>query len=308
MKTAPFYNDVAEAPADARAYWLYARDGVRLRLTVCKGGDKGTILLFSGRTEFAEKYGRTVTALQALGYGVAVVDWRGQGLSDRLSDNRALGHVGAFSDYQLDVAAMLEAADEMGLSRPWNLLSHSMGGAIALRALHEGLEVDHTIFSAPMWALKIDPMLRPMIQAVAAGGSSVGLGEEFSPGTNSDIFLATGDFENNTLTSSEESWRYISNMVKTHPGLGIGGPSFNWVYESMAETRALSHMAPPDYPAMCLIGSNEKVVNKRDVLAYMDKWPGALSVVLSGGEHETFMETAAIRARAVALLDLFFSS
>ncbi len=308
MKTAPFYSDVAEAPPGEQAVWLCTEDGVRLRLAIWSEGRKGTILLFPGRTEFIEKYGRTIGALQSLGYAVAVIDWRGQGLSDRLSAIRTLGHVASFADYQQDVATMMTAVRDMGLPAPFNLLSHSMGGAIALRALQDGLDVAHAIFSAPMWALSIDPMLRPVVHAVAAGGSSVGLGEEFSPGTNADIFLATAPFEGNGLTSSPDSWAYLAKMVRTHPGLGIGGPSVNWLHESIVETRALLRMEPPKIPAMCLLGSSETVVDKREVLAYMEKWPDAFSVTLTGGEHETFMETAAIRARAMALLDMFYTT
>jgi len=308
MESAPFYSDVAEAPPNGRACWITARDGVRLRVAIWDKGDKGTVLLFPGRTEFVEKYGRTVAGLQRRGYACVVIDWRGQGLSDRLAANRLLGHVGAFGDYQRDVAAMMEEVAKADLPRPLNLLSHSMGGAIALRALHEGLDIRRAVFSSPMWALSIDPMLRPMIQAVAAGGSSVGLGEEFAPGTGPDIFLATAPFENNSLTSSLESWDYMSTMLKTHPGLGIGGPSMNWLSESLTETRALSRMEAPDYDAMCLIGSAEKVVNKREVLEYMGRWPGAYSAIMSGGEHESFMETDRIRRRALDLVDMFLSA
>jgi len=308
MESAPFYSDVAEAPPNGRACWITARDGVRLRVAIWDKGDKGTVLLFPGRTEFVEKYGRTVAGLQRRGYACVVIDWRGQGLSDRLTANRLLGHVGAFGDYQRDVAAMMEEVAKADLPRPLNLLSHSMGGAIALRALHEGLDIRRAVFSSPMWALSIDPMLRPMIQAVAAGGSSVGLGEEFAPGTGPDIFLATAPFENNSLTSSLESWDYMSTMLKTHPGLGIGGPSMNWLSESLTETRALSRMEAPDYDAMCLIGSAEKVVNKREVLEYMGRWPGAYSAIMSGGEHESFMETDRIRRRALDLVDMFLSA
>ena len=43
------------------------------------GSRKGTVCIFEGRGEFIEKYFETVRDLQARGYGVAVLDWRGQG-------------------------------------------------------------------------------------------------------------------------------------------------------------------------------------------------------------------------------------
>ena len=37
---------------------MTASDGVRLRAVAWRGGGQGTAVIFPGRTEFAEKYGR----------------------------------------------------------------------------------------------------------------------------------------------------------------------------------------------------------------------------------------------------------
>ncbi|HBN30322.1 MAG TPA: alpha/beta hydrolase, partial [Rhodobacteraceae bacterium] len=105
MLTAPLYNDAAEAPPGGKARWVTTSDDIRLRFAWWDVGEKGTVLIFPGRTEFVEKYGRTVRDFLDADYASVVIDWRGQGLSDRLTPNRLLGHVGQFSDYQLDIAA-----------------------------------------------------------------------------------------------------------------------------------------------------------------------------------------------------------
>ena len=56
-------------------------------------GRKGTVCMFQGRAEFIEKYFETVRDLQARGFAVATLDWRGQGLSDRALADRRKGHV-----------------------------------------------------------------------------------------------------------------------------------------------------------------------------------------------------------------------
>ena len=123
---APYFADVAEGPAGATALWLRAGDGVRLRMGHWPAGRhdaapeepagpaeearaRGTILMFPGRTEYLEKYGPTAAEFTRRGYAFAAIDWRGQGLSDRLHADRRLGHVGRFTDYQLDCAAFLTA-------------------------------------------------------------------------------------------------------------------------------------------------------------------------------------------------------
>ena len=157
MTPAPFHAEVADAPEGARAFWLTASDGVRLRGVVWAGGRRGTAVLFPGRTEFAEKYGRVAGRSVARGFAVAVIDWRGQGLSDRPPLNPMLGHVEDFRDYQRDVAALLELA--AGLALPGPLLSRRALDGRLHRAPDPARAGDFcgAVFSAPMWRLQMRP-------------------------------------------------------------------------------------------------------------------------------------------------------
>jgi lysophospholipase len=92
-KAAPFHADVADAPEGGVCRWLTTADGVRLRACFWREGGRGTVLLFSGRTEYAEKYGPAARELAVRGFAMATIDWRGQGLSARLSGDATLGHV-----------------------------------------------------------------------------------------------------------------------------------------------------------------------------------------------------------------------
>lgn len=307
MTDAPLYDDLCQAPAGGAAHWVETSDGVRLRIAFWGGGEKGTVLIFPGRTEFIEKYGRTVADFQARGYASVVIDWRGQGLSDRLVANRQLGHVGSFADYQLDVAAILEFLAGQKLPEPYFLCAHSMGGTIGLRALHGDLPVKKTVFSAPMWGLTIDPMWRPLVQAMAMGSKSMGLGTEFAPGTGPLNYLQTHGYEGNVLTSSSESWDYLYRMVEKHPGLEIGGPSMHWLYEALNETKELAKLPAPPCVVLALIGSEEKVVERKDIINYMEKWPRGQVAIVTGARHEILMETPGIRKRAHDMMDAFFS-
>lgn len=104
------------------------------------------MLLFPGRTEYVEKYGPAAGELAARGYATLTVDWRGQGLADRPLKDANTGHVARFSDYQKDIAALLDHAVREKLPKPWFLLTHSMGGAIGLRALYNALPVKAVAF------------------------------------------------------------------------------------------------------------------------------------------------------------------
>lgn len=159
---APFHVGVASAPEGADAAWITATDGVRLRVVTWAGpaSPRGTAVIFPGRTEFAEKYGRLAGELATLGLAAAVIDWRGQGLSDRDRQRPMLGHVGDFGEFQQDADAFLAHLEARAMPRPWILVAHSMGGGIGLRRLQERGGFEAAVFSAPMWRLHIRTITR----------------------------------------------------------------------------------------------------------------------------------------------------
>src|SRR5438445_13501933 len=73
-------------PDGAVTGMLKTPDGVSIRFARWPPppGRKGTVCIFNGRTEFIEKYFEVARELHARGFAVATLDWRGQGLSERL--------------------------------------------------------------------------------------------------------------------------------------------------------------------------------------------------------------------------------
>ncbi|MDJ0821875.1 MAG: alpha/beta hydrolase [Paracoccaceae bacterium] len=297
LTAAPFYADLAEGPMGGRAYWVEAADGLRLRVGhyPAEGEVRGTILLFPGRTEYVEKYGRTAAEFAAHGYHTLTIDWRGQGLADRMLDDVRTGHVGVFEDYQKDVAAFLDVADTLNLPQPMHLIAHSMGGCIGLRAVMEGLEVQSCIFTGPMWGIRIAQAVRPAAWVVSWSSARVGLGHIFAPGTRPESYIATEPFDDNTLTTSRDGWEYMRRQVLAYPELQLGGPSLNWLHEALAECRSLARRPAPNLPCLTFMGANERIVDVPRIYDRMANWPGGRLEVITRGEHEVFMETSAIR-------------
>ncbi len=128
------------AEVDAAERWhtafLDLPDGVRLRLAHWPppATPRATVLLLHGRTEFNEKYDETAGDLIALGFDVWSFDWRGQGLSTRVLEDRQKGHI---ADYDLladDLKAVIAhiGGEAGGAGRHIVLLAHSMGGLAAM--------------------------------------------------------------------------------------------------------------------------------------------------------------------------------
>lgn len=297
----PFHRHLAQGPEDAAACWLVAEDEVRLR-AVSWGRDarRGTVLLFTGRTEYAEKYGRIALDLRARGYATLTVDWRGQGLSDRLRAERALGHVRRFGDYQRDVAAMVAHGRELGLPEPWFLLAHSMGGCIGLRALMEGLPVRAAVFSAPMWGIQMTTALKPVAWSVSSVSRAFALSHLLTPGQEPCTYILRCDFAENTLTGDRETFEWMKGQVAAQPELGLGGPSLHWLNEALREMRRLMALPAPGVPALALAGTEEAVVDPARIRRRLQDWPGSRLVTVPTARHEVLMETPAIRRRVLS--------
>lgn len=294
--SAPFHADLAEAPAGGALVWRTAEDGVRLRLGVWSvPSARGTVLLLPGRTEYIEKYGRVISELTAAGYAVATIDWRGQGYSDRLASDPALGHVGAFSDYQLDIAELVAAASKAELPRPWFMLAHSAGGSIGLRALIEGLVVERVVFSAPMWGILIPKSKRLTARMLPTLARVTGKSLDYLPDSRANTYATKTGFVENALTSDREYFDYLSRQANAVPEFALGGPSIHWFGEAQAECRRLLRAARPTLPVHTFLGTREEVVDSSAVQAMHTNWPSAVLTVIDDGRHELMMDALAIR-------------
>jgi len=128
-------------------------DGAELRFArwAPPAGRKGTVCVFTGRSEQIEKYFETVRDLRDRGFAVAMIDWRGQGHSSRRLRDPRKGYVRDFSDYEVDVETFVQQVVLPDCPPPHFALAHSMGGAVMLRVAHAGKRwFDRMVLSAPM--------------------------------------------------------------------------------------------------------------------------------------------------------------
>jgi len=303
MEPAPFLSDIAEGPEGGRAYWLRAADETRIRVGVWPEGPKGTILMFPGRTEYIEKYGRVAAEFAARGYGMVAVDWRGQGLSDRPAHRHDMGHVVSFDEYREDVAVLRQAFRDLNLRKPCFLLGHSMGGAIGLRALYDGLPASAAVFTAPMWGIRMTRFLRAISGIVLGLSKPLGLDKNFAPTTGP---AAPMEFDSNPLTRDRCQFDYMEGQVARHRELALGGPSITWVHAALEETGTLMQMAPPDVPTLTFLGTEEEIVEPSAIRDRMADWPKGRLEIVARARHEVLMEVPELRTPCIdAIADWF---
>ena len=289
-----------------RVFWCEAADGKRLRAAVWnEGGERGHVILFTGRTEFLEKVALPAAELARRGCAVASIDWRGQGLSDRLVQPRLKGHIEDFLQYHQDLAALLGRPEVMRLRGPRLALAHSMGGAIALGAiLRHRIEPRALVLTAPLMGIRYSRQMRWAARLTIQIARLINRLHAWPPFGTSDEPYVFSEFEGNVLTSDRAVYEWMAAALRRQPDLQLAMPTIGWVGAANAECRFIGEAGPLAIPSLCLLGSEEKVVDA-DAVRRGAARLGAELVEVEGAEHELLIERPELRARAWEAIDAF---
>lgn len=310
MEQASFFSEIADGPASGNAYWLKTGDGVRVRVgAYCSEAEsKGTILLLLGRFGYIERYGRVAKTFAQNGFSTAVIDWRSQGLSDRMAADPRAGHIERFSDYQMDVAALIQAADELSLPKPYFLVGVSMGACIGFRAMLDGLPVSASAFISPMFGIKMSTIQRITAWPLSWAFKQFGMGDRYVPGESGEIYILETPFEDNNLTHNKAMYNYWVEQAQAAPELQIGGPTMSWLYEALAECRRLSSVPSPNIPCITFCGELDQLVDNASIKHRMANWPNSEFAMIRNAKHDVLTEVPAVGRDVMSQIFDFFSN
>ncbi|MBL8538103.1 MAG: alpha/beta fold hydrolase [Hyphomonadaceae bacterium] len=292
-----------DIPEGAEEHWLEGRGGVKLRVLTApaRGAPRGSVIVAPGRTEFIEKYFEVIRELQARGFAVFCIDWRGQGLSGREVENSQKGHFVSFDDPVNDLATALKRLADR-LPRPHIALAHSMGGGIVLRALQtRRVELDAAAFSAPMWGIR---GLSSMAKRYARFMTSLGCGGFFAPSVSSK--WKPEPFKRNPVTHDKPRHTRCQDLISEEPRLALAGPTIGWVaaaadaIEAFHQPGALAHVR---IPILVATASDEELVDNASHDAVAAQLPNATHITVAGAKHEILMEVDELRAQFWAAFD-----
>jgi lysophospholipase len=272
------------------------------------GAARGTVLVLPGRAEFIEKYGETLEALQDWGYAVAILDWRGQGGSDRFLDHRQRGHVAQVEDYLADLDALVARVEELGLPGPLVVLAHSMGAHVALRYLHDHPgRLAAAAMVAPMFGIRLAPTPEPVARLICAAAIRLGGHWRYAPGQR-DFALERYVFARNRLTSSPERHALLSRHVAATPELALGGVTYGWLdaaLRSIQLTRRPGYLEAIATPILVCQAGIERIVSNRAQAEAVRRLPRARLAAFTAGRHELLMERDEIRDLVLATIRAF---
>jgi lysophospholipase len=296
-------------PAGATVEWLRAADGTRIRAArwCPDSATLGTVVILNGRTEFIEKYFEVIGNLLERGYAVASLDWRGQGLSDRPLANRHKGHVVNFDLYVSDLHQVMNEFIAPACPRPFRALSHSMGGNITLRYLHQHSGVfTAAAFSAPMWGIGKAARPGTALRAFSALTNAIGLGRSYVPGAGGDYDDSAREFEDNPLTHDAERFARFVAQIDAEPRLELGAPTLGWggqAIRSMDLTHAEGFAEAISIPIRVCSAGADALVSVAAQTLLCQRLPNAKQIVIPEAKHELLMEIDTYRKLMFAAFD-----
>ncbi len=303
-------TELNPAPPGAVVAGVRTSDKVVLRVARWSSGESsaGTVAVFPGRAEFIEKYFEVVGELLHRRFDVVVMDWRGQGGSDRLAGDPAKGHIGRFSAYSRDLDALRSEILEPFARRPFFALGHSMAGAILIDQARAGRSIfERIVLTAPMIDL-CRRRLAPFARGLARTLSLCGCARAFAPGAGGPASYLSRPFQGNVLTSDPVRYAKAASVLEAAPEVALGAPTIGWVNAAFRLMRRFEDAEYPRRvltPILILAAGADEVVDTPATEAFASRLKAGRCVTLRRARHEILLEQDAIREQFWAAFDAF---
>jgi lysophospholipase len=247
-----------------------------------------------------------------LGINIFIIDHRGQGLSQRLVNDPHKGFVNNFDDYTDDLYTFISSivpkhcnSEEKPL-----LLSHSMGGAIAIRLLQRHPDtVKAALLSSPMISINKGSLPHWFARTVINSGDSINQLFNEQPW----YFLGQGQyksrpFENNDLMQSSIRYELFNELYQQNESLQLGGVTFHWLQQAiMARQVIFEQLNKIKTPVTIMQAGEDSVVENQvqndfcQQLHLLDEELCAQKTpyIIKGAKHELFFEQDKYRNQAL---------
>ncbi len=257
----------------------------------------GIILVLQGRAEFIEKYNDIAKLLIKKGYEVVTLDWRGQGLSERQVLNRHKGYVKNFDDYILDLKILYDIALKPQKQKNIFLLSHSMGGHIGLRFLHDYPNlIKKAVFVSPMFDIKT-LLPQSITKSITQKACKSGLSEHYVFGKKQYHF-ETKSLNKKFLSHDKNQIKIQAVEIEKNPELALGGPTWGWLnaaYKSIDVILNKGYVSSITTPVLLVNAQKDKIV-KRSVQERINHLLVNSSLIsIKNAFHEILFEKKEIR-------------
>jgi lysophospholipase len=247
-----------------------------------------TVILLPGRNEYAEKYFEVVRDLLKNNLTVQILEWQGQGLSERFIESfPQRGHSGSFVHHADDLHDFIISHSKPDV--PLIMLAHSMGANIGTRFLHKYPGIfGAAAMTSPMFGIPAINKIpaAPVVSFVLSlfAGKNYAFGQkDWSPDEESDVIFSFDPVR----SAIYNAW------LRYNPELRSGGVTFGWAYNAFNSCRFLQRpgiMESIRTPCLIAVAGKENIVDNNAIRNAAARLPRVRLLELCESGHEIMME------------------
>lgn len=285
----------------------------KVRINYCyfnHGNFAKNLIIVPGRGESYLKYQELSYQFFLLGYNTFIIDHRGQGLSERLTNDPNKGYVDSFDDYVDDLEHFVDLSKTLSPTDKNYLLAHSMGGAITLRYLQERkIDLSAVALSSPMIAINSgnvpSNIAMKLVQCNYALNVVCSKRPWYLIGHGKHKIV---DFHHNHVTHSAIRYQLFAELYQSISKIQLGGVTLKWLIEADKNRQHLfdcENKLPT--PTLVLQASEDTIVDnaaqdnfcRKNNLTMGTAMNNAQPVVIKGARHELLFESDEYRKKAL---------
>lgn len=240
------------------------QQGVKLRTGLIDADNaKGTVIVVPGFTAPIEMLMREIVKINAAGYRVASIEYRGQGESWRPLANPEKGYVESFAQLGQELAAFAQQVRHQ--DKPLFFYSVSKGAHITMRmAGEQDPRADGYALIVPMIQVSTGDSDYSTMGTVAGLWRSIGLGSMYAPGqttwpSGELVFGKPIPCNSNPHTAQTREALFAARKT-----LRTNGVTMGWLAEASASTEVLlspQHKAAISQPVKMFTAGVDALVN-----------------------------------------------
>ena len=263
-------------------------------------------LRFPGPHRMDRKIFRDDRDLRSRGFAVAILDWRGQGLSQRALGDRYKGYVRNFAEFDFDLEVFMREVVLPDCPPPYFALAHSMGATIMIEPSPAASAGSTASFSRRRcWGSR--SCSRRGLPAPCCGCCASAASAECTFRAASGV-LDLRPFAGNILTSDPVRYARNAAILEAERALGLGGPTITWCDAAFRTMRTLSD---PNFamrirqPMLIVAAGRDAIVSNSVIEDFAMHLRSGTHLVVVGSQHELLMEQDRYRSQLWAAFDEF---
>lgn len=267
---------------------------------------EAVVIGLQGLSEFTEKYFELAHDLLKIDVAFWMMDWQGQGKSERHLKNTHKRHSTSFDEDIADLHFFImeyvkHSAVHPDVGRiPLVMLGQSMGANIGLRYLHNHPDTfAAAVFLAPMIGIKSLRFLPNWLRLGLTAALQETMDQSFIEFGGKEWTPYKRENPGKTIFSSDPARDAVHNIWCKHdPELQVGNVTYGWLHEanlSCSKLQRQNVMEDIQTPCLFALAGKEKLVDNKAARKSIAHMPNAKTIELPEAHHEILMESDDIR-------------